>query len=249
MQLAFRQEIVKMEWPAAPQAGDLPSKEFNFSRGIKGTLALRDLFGLLAHLELTRAEQHYIVDLCLGLKGATKLYGLLGKGEKERGENPLLQRKKNAKAKKQQKEDEAAAKAKKDKEAEEEQKRKDEGGVVRLPPMGVALKDVEDKDANNNNKKTTTDDEGKALGEEDEGMEEGGGRKGTGETGNDDEVSMTSTDEMAKAMGLPQLVSYKDLLAALDPDPDTLKMIVHDLTRKAIHDKDKLKEERDKVTN
>ena len=84
-----------MEWPAAPQAGDLPSKEFNFSRGIKGTLALRDLFGLLAHLELTRAEQHYIVDLCLGLKGATKLYGLLGKGEKERGENPLLQRKKN----------------------------------------------------------------------------------------------------------------------------------------------------------
>ena len=92
------------------------------------------------------------MDLCLGLKGATKLYGLLGKGEKERGENPLLQRKKNAKAKKQQKEDEAAAKAKKDKEAEEEQKRKDEGGVVRLPPMGVALKDVEDKDANNNNK-------------------------------------------------------------------------------------------------
>ena len=80
-------------------------------------------------------------------------------------------------------------------------------------------------------------------------MEEGGGRKGTGETRNDDEVSMTSTDEMAKAMGLPQLVSYKDLLAALDPDPDTLKMIVHDLTRKAIHDKDKLKEERDKVTN
>ena len=74
-----------MEWPAAPEAGDLPSKEFNFSRGIKGTLALRDLFGLLAHLELTRAEQHYIVDLCLGLKGATKLYGLLGKGEKPAG--------------------------------------------------------------------------------------------------------------------------------------------------------------------
>ena len=167
-----------------------------------------------------------------------------GRGRRS-AENPL-QRKKNAKAKKQQKEDEAAAKAKKDKEAEEGRRGRTRG-EVRLPPMGVALKDVEDKDANNNNE-DDADDEGKAVGEEDEGMEEGGGRKGTGETGNDDEVSMTSTDEMAKAMGLPQLVSYKDLLAALDPDPDTLKMIVHDLTRKAIHDKDKLKEERDKVS-
>ena len=226
-----------------------------------------------------------MVDVCLGLKGATRLYGLLGRGEKEKpaGENPLIARRNAAKQAKQAKREAALAKQGKLQQhfaatttASDGGGGDDKEGVVRLPPMGVILKDAEDAndnddnndddgggdgdDKNKTNKKkgaakddAVGKDRGNSAGEEvkshaaqDEAAEEEGGGGGGGDAGNDN-ASLNSTDEQAKAMGLPALVSYKDLLAALDPDEDTLKLLVHDLTRKAMLDKDRLKEERDKV--
>ena len=175
-----------------------------------------------------------MVDLCLGLKGASNLYSVLGKSEKVQKTKTLSL----GDCDKGQVEKERMTAA------------IQYTGSFRLPATGDFVKGTSERRENVKSVNYAC----KRLGDikmfadvENTGEKKGDVEGKIPESIEDGVSSVTSLEERAKALGLPMLVSYKDLLEAVRPDEKMLSLLQDDLERKVVHDNKRLKEERDKV--
>ena len=168
-----------------------------------------------------------MVDFCLGLKGASNLYSVLGNSEKNQKTKTVSL----GDCDKGQVEKEGMTAA------------IQYTGSFRLPATGDFVRETsewrEHVKSVTNDIKMFADVENTGENKEVEGK--------IPESIEDGISSITSLEERAKALGLPMLVSYKDLLEAVRPDENMLSLLQDDLKRKVIHDNKRLKEERDKV--